>query len=193
MIILPVVAQVIWGEIPFTFKRISEHILQVMSAVTTTGYYYADSDIAPPIIFMIVAMIGGCSGSTTGGIKIFRIQIICTVVRQWIHKMTSNYEVNIPKYMNQKITSELTISVVTVVALFVIMFVMSVTALWIVTPKDTLTCCHSVLSCLFNLGFEARFSTYSAAAHLIFICDMMLGRLEILPVFVILSRSFWTR
>jgi trk system potassium uptake protein TrkH len=193
MIIFPLIAQAVWGEIPFTFKRVSEHILRVMSAVTTTGYYYADSDIAPPIIFIIIAMIGGCAGSTTGGFKIFRIQILYAVVKQWIRKTASRYEISIPKYMDQKITESMTISIITVLALYVFTFIISATILWIITSNDTLTCCHSVLSCLFNLGFEARFSTYSPGAHLIFVCDMILGRLEILPVFVIISKGFWTR
>ncbi|MDR0695359.1 MAG: hypothetical protein LBF56_01120 [Holosporales bacterium] len=193
MIVIPVIAKAIWGEFPHTFKKISDHILQVVSAVTTTGYYYSDSDIAPPILFMIVAIIGGCSGSTTGGIKIFRVQILYAVVKHWIRKATSQYNVSIPKYQNQRLTDDLIQSVVTMIVLFVITFLVSSIALWCATDRSSLTCCYSVLSCLFNLGFEARFSTYSPVAHLIFICDMIVGRLEVVPLFVILSQSFWKR
>jgi trk system potassium uptake protein TrkH len=190
MIVLPVIAKAIWSEFPHTFKKVSDHILQVMSAVTTTGYYYSESDLAPPILFMIMAVIGGCSGSTTGGIKIFRVQILYAVVKHWIRKTTSQYNVSIPKYQGQRITDDLVQSVVTLLVLLVITFIVSSAALWCVTNRNSLTCCYSVLSCLFNLGFEARFSTYTPAAHLIFVCDMIVGRLEIIPLFVIISRGF---
>ena len=191
--LIPVILSIIGGNEDITIKKICDYIFQVMSAITTTGFDFSRTYNTPPVLIFALAIIGGCSGSTTGGIKIFRVQILYAIVKNHINQMVRPLDVNIPKYQGQKINEGLLKSVISFFWLLIISFVFSVAFISVISGKDSVKCCYSVVSCLFNLGYDMEFSSFHPLAKIILISDMIIGRLEIIPIFIIFSKAFWRR
>lgn len=191
--LIPVILSIIGGNEGVTSKKFCDYIFQVMSAITTTGFDFSKTYNTPQILIFVLAIIGGCSGSTAGGIKIFRIQILYAIVKHQIHQMVHPLDVNIPKYQGQRINESLIKSVISFFWLLIISFVVSVALVNIISGNDSIKCCCSVVSCLFNLGYDMEFSSFHPLAKIILVVDMIIGRLEIIPIFIIFSRAFWRR
>jgi trk system potassium uptake protein TrkH len=192
MIAVPIIVRIVFVEVEPDITVISDQIFQVISAITTTGYDSSKNYI-PPIVLLSLAVIGGCSGSTSGGIKIFRVQVLYAMVKHHISKVTRPLDVSAPKYQNQRVSSELATSVITMIALIATVFVVSVFIICVTSNFKLGEGSYSVVSCLFNLGYDSQFSALPALPKLVLICDMIIGRLEAIPIFVILSRGFWRR
>jgi trk system potassium uptake protein TrkH len=191
--LVPIIMYTIFKNSTISTKEITDHIFQVISAITTTGYDYHQHCMVPQILLMILAIVGGCSGSTAGGIKIFRIQMIGSILKHHAYNLVKPHSINIPKYRGQKIDESLVISVTSLVVLSIIVFVVSVCALEMVSKIGIMNCSYYVFSCLFNLGCEIDFYSASNIVKFILMCDMITGRLEIIPVIVVLSRIFWKK
>ena len=193
MTIVPILITTITSNETVSLNGIASHIFQVISAITTTGLDCSKSYIAPKIVLILLAIIGGCSGSTAGGIKIFRIQILYAVLKNHINKMVRPFDVTIPKYQNKKIDNSLIVSIISLIVILAIVFIVSVAAIELLSGRETLECIYSVTSCLFNLGYDVGFSEFSPPSKLVFIFDMIIGRLEVIPFFIILSKIFWKK
>ncbi|MDR3224393.1 MAG: hypothetical protein LBT03_02335 [Holosporales bacterium] len=189
MIVVPIIWNIITTNSEMTVKVIADHVFQVMSAISTTGYDCTKNYIQP-IVLISLALIGGCSGSTSGGIKIFRVQIIYALIKHHIQSIINPNNVIVPKYQNKKIENELIASVVSFIALLVIVFIVSSLVIGITSEKDVATCCYAVLSCLFNLGYDVHFTEFSNIPKFMLVLDMITGRLEVIPIIVVLSRRF---
>lgn len=185
--IIPIIIALINDHIN-SINEVSTFIFQTISTITTTGLYYPSLYIQPQLIIILLAVIGGCSGSTTGGIKIFRIQILWAILKNQINKILKPFDVSVPKYQNKKIEESLIISISSFFFALAIVFISSVVIIEITTEKSTLECVYSVCSCLFNLGFNFNISEFGKIPQIILICDMIIGRLEFIPFFIILSQ-----
>jgi trk system potassium uptake protein TrkH len=194
VVIIPIIITFITGKYNFTIKSFSEYTFQAIAAITTTSLNYSENSfLNPQILFLILGMDGGCSGSTSGGIKIFRIQVLYAILKQHIIQLTKPFDVNFPKYQGQRISENVITSVISFFVLLALTITVSALVLCVITDKSTSDCFHAVISCLFNIGYDVKFSTFSSFEKFVLIVDMILGRLEIIPIFVILSRSFWRR
>jgi trk system potassium uptake protein TrkH len=185
-------------------KTVINLIFDSTSSMTTSGLTVSDGAYFGPLfrfMFIVLSTIGGCVGSTTGGIKIFRLQVVWTVLKVNMKKLIKPYNVDIPKYNGKTIDDNLITSVLSFIALFVISFVVSVFLMCILDSCSLSTASAAVTSCITNAGLPlnfimdttvsyADFNTYS---KLILIMDMFIGRLELVPIFMVLSSVFWKR
>ncbi len=171
-----------------SMKDISSFIFQIISTITTSGLDYQSKYIHPQFAFILLAIIGGCSGSTTSGIKIFRIQILWSVLKNQINKILKPYDISIPKYQNKKIDESLLISIISFFFALAIVFIISVGIVEFTTSKEISECVCSVCSCLFNLGYDFNISEFDKVSQIVFLCDMIIGRLEFVPAIVVLSQ-----
>lgn len=187
MTITPILIALVNNKIN-SIRDISSYILQTISAMTTTGLTYPSKYLYPQLLLILLALIGGCSGSTTGGIKIFRIQILWAVLKNQINKLLKPYDVSVPKYQNKKIDESLLVSISSFFFALIIVFISSVGIVELATGKDVSECVFSVCSCLFNLGYDFNISEFGKISQIVFLCDMIIGRLEIIPFIVVLSQ-----
>ena len=191
------------GSLP-DHEMIRTATFQATSILTTTGYASADFDawLPPAKMLLIVLMfIGGCSGSTAGGIKMVRLVIaVRAVSRSIIHAFRPN--VTQPIRMGGRLLNESAIqSVVIFLLLMAALQVLSM--LFVATSEPDLSYLgvfSTVQSTLFNIGpgFDVvgpteNFSFLRGVTKLYLCLLMILGRLELYAVLVLFAPSLWKR
>lgn len=173
----------------------------VVSIITGTGYATADYGLwgafATPIFFFIM-FIGGCAGSTTCGIKVFRIQVLYAAARSQVHHLMQPNGVFIPYYNRQPISDEVIMSVLGFFFMWFFSFCLLALGLGFL-GLDFLTAFSSAATAIANVGPglgpivgpTGNFSSLPDAAKWLLSAGMLLGRLELFTVIVLFTRSFW--
>jgi trk system potassium uptake protein TrkH len=189
------------GELP-DHDMIRTAAFQTVSIMTTTGYASTNFDVwLPPakMLLIILMFIGGCSGSTGGGVKVVRIVIALRAVkRSIIHSFRPN--ITIPMRMGGKVLSERAIQ--SVIIFLMLMVSLQILAMLFVSANEPNVSFLAVFSCvqatLFNIGpgFDVvgptenfHFLRGSTKAFLSLL--MTLGRLELYAVLVLFSPTVW--
>ena len=180
------------------FHAFDHALFQVTSVITSTGFGVTDFSVWPtflPVMLIFISFIGGCGGSTSGGIKVIRI---ITLVKQAYQQLflLVHPKAYRPVKMGERILDNNIIQAIWgFFAVYIIVFAM-LTLLMMMTGLDQVSAFASVAATMNNLGpglgeVSITFATVSDAGKLIAVFAMLLGRLEIFPLLVILSRSFW--
>ncbi|MDP1930564.1 MAG: TrkH family potassium uptake protein [Gammaproteobacteria bacterium] len=206
--ILATLAVVITGavilerDLPFA-QALTHATFNIVSVVTTTGYASADymqwgSFVIA--IFFFATFLGGCSGSTSGGIKTFRVQLCFTVIREQIAKAIHPRATLARRYNGNNVSDDIVTSLVG----FLFVMALSLTILTLIlaaTGLDLVTSLTASATALMNVGPglgdivgpSGNFSTLSAVAKWVLCLGMIMGRLEFLTIIVLLSPAFWRR
>jgi trk system potassium uptake protein TrkH len=173
----------------------------VVAVVTTTGYATADYNAwgnAAVGIFFALMFVGGCTGSTSGGIKIFRYEVMWIVLRGHLRHLIYPRGVFRRVYAGRLLPDDVVSSVVA----FFAFFFLCLTALSLILMAlniDILTSLSGALSALANvgpglgpvIGPAGNFSTLPDAAKWVLAFGMLLGRLELFTVLVLFHPQFW--
>jgi trk system potassium uptake protein TrkH len=175
--------------------------VNVTSVVTTTGLasddYGAWGGFAT-VAFFALFFVGGCTGSTSGSIKIFRWQVLVLSLAAQMRRMVTPHRVTLVSYGGKPIPDEVAQSVVNFVVVYVITFVvLSLVLAWI--GLDFLSASSGVASALSGvgpglgevIGPAGNYAALPDSAKLLLCVAMLLGRLEILTVLVLLTPGFW--
>ena len=173
----------------------------VVSVLSGTGYVTADFSSwgkFPLIFFLFLMFIGGCAGSTTCGIKIFRFQILGRFIINQIKKLVYPHGVFSIKYNNEKISNTFIYSIITFIFLyFFIFFILA--ALLSINGLDFITAISGAASAISNvgpglgdvIGPNGNFSDLPNFSKLSLSLGMLLGRLELFAVLVLFFPAFW--
>jgi trk system potassium uptake protein TrkH len=142
--------------------------------------------------------IGGCSGSTTGGMKTFRLQIMTVTAVSYLKRLISPNRVVVSAYAGRPITGEVSAAVLAFVS---VMFatVMLFTVALSFFDLDFITALSAATTAVTNVGPglgptvgpAGNFSTLPDGAKILLSIAMLLGRLEFFTVLVVFSRDFW--
>jgi trk system potassium uptake protein TrkH len=175
----------------------------VVSIMTTTGF--ASTDFGqwgafPGVIFFLLMFIGGCTGSTSGAIKVFRLQVLYKIMRAQFRRTLYPHATFTPTYQGQPITESVIASVMTFITLYVVIWALLALGLAL-TGVDLVTALTGAAAALGNIGPglgdiigpAGTFQPLSDAAKWICTLGMMLGRLELLTVLLLLTPMFWRR
>lgn len=173
----------------------------VVSILSGTGYVTADFSSwgkFPLIFFLFLMFVGGCAGSTTCGIKIFRFQILGRFIINQIKKLIYPHGVFSIKYNNEKISNTFIYSIITFIFLyFFIFFILA--AFLSLNGLDFVTALSGAASAISNvgpglgdvIGPNGNFSDLPNFSKLSLSLGMLLGRLELFAVLVLFFPSFW--
>ncbi len=175
----------------------------VVSILTGTGYITEDFSnwgSFPIIFFLILMFIGGCAGSTTCGIKIFRVQILYQFISNQLKKIIYPRGVFIIKYGKNNIDDKFMSSIISFIYLYIIIFFV-ITALLSISGLDFLTSISGAATSISNvgpglgenIGPNGNFSKLSDPSKWILSLAMILGRLEIFAILILFMPSFWRK
>jgi len=173
----------------------------VISILTGTGYVNAEFDSWGSfalVLFLALMFIGGCAGSTTCGVKIFRIQILYLFISNQLKKIIYPKGVFVMKYDKNVIDNKFISSIISFIYLyFVIFFILA--ALLSLTGLDFVTAISGAATSISNvgpglgniIGPNGNFSTLPDISKWILTLGMILGRLELFAILVLFIPSFW--
>jgi trk system potassium uptake protein len=177
-----------------------EGFFQVISIITCTGYTSADYLFWPTaglLLIFILMFAGGSTGSTSGGIKMARHLIVMKNIKSVFVKL-NHPNALAPVKLNGRIVSESTNnSILSFVVLYLFLFVIG-TVIVVATGVDPVTSASSVATCMAGigpgLGHAGPMSTFAnlpEVSKIVLSMLMIIGRLEIITVFTLFSKSFW--
>ncbi len=175
---------------------------QTSSIMTTTGFCTTDFEQWPTLsktILLTLMFIGASAGSTGGGMKVARVLLLGKSMRHGVRR-TLHPNRSVSVQMDGTAVSEQTMnSLHAYFVAYAAILVLSVLAVS-VDGKSLTTNISAVVACFNNIGpgFEVvgatgNYSSFSVFSKLVLMADMLLGRLEIFPLLVMLSRSAWDR
>lgn len=177
---------------------IREGLFQTVSIATTTGFTTGGYHWWPsflPIFLILLSFIGGCAGSTAGGIKVIRIVVL---YRQWRREIVRLIHPNamLPLKLGGKPVSD---GVSNAVWAFFSLYMLSFAVLGVVmsaTGQDWVTAFSAVAACLNNLGpglgeVAQNYSSINMPGKWVLCFSMLLGRLELFTLLVLFSAAFW--
>ena len=176
-------------------------IFNIISILTGTGYSsnnFSNWGSFGLVIMMILMFIGGCAGSTTGGIKIFRLQILFRGAISQIKKLTHPHAVIVMRFNGKAVNENTYNSVMGFFFMYIILFILSAISLSFFN-LDFLTAFSSAASAISNVGPglgdivgpSSNYFEINNGAKWILSATMIVGRLEIFTVLVLFSANFW--
>ena len=177
-------------------------LFQTASIMTTTGYSTVDFNLWPEFsknILLVLMFIGGCAGSTAGGIKVSRLMLFFKMASRGIKRMLHPKSVNNVK-LDGKIVDSDTLSGATaylttyLIIFFASFLVISLDGFDMSTTLSSLTTTiNNVGPGLGLTGPSGSFSMFSGLSKIVFSLAMLIGRLEIFPVLLLFSPASWKR
>ncbi len=198
--------------VAFTFYRMAvsgdefetgfrEGIFNITSVISGTGYSSTDYQTWGPVVpaaFFFLGLIGGCAGSTSCSIKVFRYQLLFTSISTQAKRIYAPHGIFEPRFEGRPVGEEVISSVM---AFFVLFFVtLGITAVLLgLTGLDVVTSVSGAATALGNIGPglgdtigpAGNFASLNDTAKWILSAAMLIGRLELMAVFVLLTATFW--
>ncbi len=175
----------------------------IVSVVTTTGFGLEDFTAwgaLPTTLFAFLMMAGACSGSTSGGIKVFRFQIAITLLNKQMMKLIHPSGVFVQRYNKRPVNDDIVRSVVAFGLMFFITIIAIAAGLSIL-GLDPITSISGAITAVANvgpgmgcvIGPTGNFAPLPDAAKWLLSLGMLMGRLEILTLLVLFFPAFWRR
>ncbi len=204
LVFIIVLLTTIWLNINLTndlFSSFRIAIFNIVSILTGTGYSsnnFSNWGSYGIVIMMIIMFIGGCAGSTTGGIKIFRLQILFRGASSQIKKLTQPHAVFLMRFNGKTVNENTYNSIVGFFFMYIFLFVISAISLSFFN-LDFLSAFSAAASAISNVGPgignivgpSGNYFSLDNGAKWILAITMIIGRLEIFTVLVLLSANFW--
>lgn len=175
--------------------------VNVTSVVTTTGFAlgdYTQWGSFAVLLFFYLTFIGGCSGSTAGGLKIFRFQVAYVLLKANLQQLVHPRAVIKQQYNNHNLDEDIVRSLITFSFFFTITIGVIALGLALI-GLDWVTALTAAATAVCNvgpglgpiIGPAGNFSSLPDSAKWLLTIGMLLGRLEILTVLVLVTRAFW--
>ena len=175
--------------------------VNVTSVVTTSGFALGDYTLwgsFAVLLFFYLTFVGGCSGSTAGGLKIFRFQVAYVMLKANLQQMIHPRAVIKQQYNNHPIDEDIVRSLVTFSFFFTITIGVIALGLALI-GLDWITALTGAATAVCNvgpglgpiIGPAGNFASLPDSAKWLLSVGMLLGRLEIITIFVLLTPAFW--
>ncbi|WP_264874689.1 TrkH family potassium uptake protein [Vibrio agarivorans] len=178
-------------------------MFNIVSVVTTTGFGLEDFTAwgaLPTTLFAFLMMAGACSGSTSGGIKVFRFQIARTLLNKQMMKLVHPSGVFVQRYNQRPVNDDIVRSVVAFGLMFFITIIV-IAGILSAMGLDPITSISGAITAVANvgpgmgsvIGPTGNFAPLPDAAKWVLSIGMLMGRLEILTLMVLFFPAFWRR
>ena len=176
-----------------------EAAFQAISFLTTSGFTtvnHGEWPISATILLILFACAGGCVGSTSGGLKMFRVLIMLQQGLNELYRLIYPNGVFLVKLHNTSVPDRVTNAVWGFFAVFVMTFLVLLVIVMFISDLDLITAFSAVIACLTNLGpglgeVASNYQSLSNPVKWTLAGAMILGRLEIMMVLVLLLPKYW--
>ena len=186
---------------PLTFSEaLSQSAFNTISIVTTTGFVNADYTLwgSASVVFLIITFAGGCSGSTSGSVKMFRYQLMWSFLKSQVNRLIHPHGVFPVTYDGHDVSSDIVLSVTAFLALYLISWFGLSVAL-AACGLGFQTSVSAAATALTNVGPglgpivgpAGNFSSLGDPEKWLLSAGMLLGRLELFTLFVMITPRFW--
>lgn len=205
LLVILAVAAVVCGTLytsaDHNASALRDGLFQTVSIATTTGFTtqnFSEWPSVAPVLLLLAAFAGGCAGSTAGGMKMIRVLMIYLQGMREVKRLIHPNGI-FPLKLNQlPVSDRLVEAVWSFFSVYVIVFLIMVTAVMWIGELDFLTAFSAVGACLNNLGpglgeVAANYQSLPVAVKWLLMFTMMLGRLEIFTLLVLLTPAYWRR
>lgn len=183
------------------FAALTHATFNLVSVISTTGYAsgdYTQWGAFSVALFFVVMFIGGCSGSTSGGMKVFRFQLSYLFLRSQVRKLVHPNGVFVTQYGSKPVSDEIMLSAIAFSFLFFLCLA-GFTLLLSLMGLDLVTSLTAAATALTNVGPglgpivgpAGNFASLPDAAKWLLCLAMLLGRLELLTMMVLFTPMFW--
>jgi trk system potassium uptake protein TrkH len=173
----------------------------VTSVVTTAGYASADYILwgtFPAVLLLLLTFFGGCTGSTSGAIKVFRIQIMFLIAREQLRKLVLPHLFFARTFNKEPVSDDVLRSVIAFIFVYVAATGLLAAGL-AAFGLDLVTSVSGAATAIGNvgpglgpiIGPYGNFSSLPDGAKWLLVAGMLLGRLEFFTILVIFTRTFW--
>jgi len=177
-------------------------IFQVASLLTTTGFHTADYEqwsVASQLLLTLLMFIGGCAGSTGGGIKVVRVDLTFRYLQTQFKRLVHPHAVTPVRFNNRPVSNDAIRDILGFVLVYVILFGVS-SFLMSLLGLDLVTAVSTVISTLGNIGPgigsvgpTENFAHIPVIGKWLLSFLMLAGRLEIFTVLIVFSKYMWRR
>lgn len=172
---------------------------QAVSSLTTTGFIttgYSDWPGMSPLLLLLLGFVGGCAGSTSGGMKVARLQMVVRQGLREIKQLVHPKGQFVVKVGGRRVSESVVISVAGFCTLYLLSF-LGMTLMLTAAGVDIVTAFSAVAACINNggVGLEGVATHFAGLDDFsTWVCSfaMILGRLEVFTVLVLLTPQFWT-
>ena len=200
LIVTVLIGLIMTGEYDTIEETISKGVFQSVSIATTTGFTTTNFALWPgtlPVLLLFASFVGGCAGSTGGGMKVMRCLLLYKQGVREVHRLVHpSAEVPV-KLGSMPVPQRVVDAVWGFFAVYVVIFMLMMLVL-MSTGIDQITAFSAIAASLNNLGpglgdVATGFSEINTLSKWVCICAMLLGRLEIFTLLVLVSPTFWRR
>ncbi|WP_028024458.1 TrkH family potassium uptake protein [Enterovibrio calviensis] len=186
------------GTYDSEFEAFNQALFQTVSISTTAGYTttsFSEWPLFLPVLLLFSSFIGGCAGSTGGGMKVIRILLLSLQGSRELKRLVHPRAVYTIKVGNKALPQQVVDAVWGFFSAYALVFVLCMLAL-IATGMDELTAFSAVAATLNNLGpglgeVAVHFGDVNSSAKWVLILSMLFGRLEIFTLLVLFTPTFW--
>lgn len=199
---IAVVTLNVWRLFPSFGEALKHSAFTVASLISTTGFSTVDFDLWPSLsktVLVLIMFIGACAGSTGGGIKVSRIMILFRGMVKELDSLVHPHRVRKVTLDGKPLESEVVRSVNSYMVCYMLVFVISLIVISF-DNFDLITNFTAVTATINNIGPglslvgpTQNFSFFSIPSKLVFIFDMLAGRLELFPMLVLLAPTTWKK
>lgn len=175
---------------------------QTVTVVTTTGFATTDFAVWPAVsqcVLILLMLMGGCAGSTAGGMKSIRLLLLLKSTRRWLQRILHPREVH-PIRVDGRSTEEETVTNVSCFFFAYMAILMCSTVIIGLDHVDFLEAFSAALTSISNvgpalgiLGPTGNFAALNGVSKLTMSVAMLFGRLEIVPLMIVLMPSAWRK
>lgn len=186
-----------WGNILLSFRQAA---FQVVTIITSTGFATLDYSIWPAfskMILFILMFFGGCSGSTSGGIKIVRVMIVFKYIKREFYKLIHPNSVISIRIGGQTIPENVVQNVIAFIMIYILIF-LGLSLILLTQDMDLISSTSAVVASLSNIGpgFGSvgpamNYAGLTTFTKILLSFTMILGRLEIYTVLILITPIFW--
>jgi len=183
-------------------EALRQAVFQVSSIVTTTGFATTDFNLWPGLskgILLLLMFMGGCAGSTAGGLKMSRVMLLGKTVVRELKRLVHPRSVGVVRLEGKRVEEE---TVHSTAAYFILYMALLAVAFLVLSAEPfsletnltaAITCLNNVGPGLGDVGPMGGFAAYSVLSKVVLTLTMLLGRLEIYPLVLALLPGTWTK